>query len=333
MVPYPEPPPKPANDVSPDSGSQGLAQALVGESLSRQAAALTDLAACFPAHFAQLVSELLRLKGKLYVMADSGSESFAALAADELSAAGTPSFAVTSSRQKGVVAHALSRKDAVLLISRHATNEGIAHLLPGLQNSGALLIALLRNADSALAKRLKFTLPAAQFGASGQTPSVAAPLQLFGPPLQVLCDALLQERGPREQEDDCPNPLTSRLLLKTGDLMHSERELPRVLPQSTLFEAMARLQKHRLGAVVVASADDDFVAVLSEHDIQTAVLHSTSLQCPVEDLKGKSDAKISVLSPVSDALELMRRSGRDELAVVDDGDRLLGLLTLRDLLT
>lgn len=112
---------------------------------------------------------------------------------------------------------------------------------------------------------------------------------------------------------------------KSGDLYS-------ILPEATVYQALEEMAKQNVGALLVMRGDD-MVGILSERDCIRKV-----------DLKGKSakDTKVSEImtsevisvtcdQPLEVCEDLMMEKGIRHLPVYD-GDKLVGLLSVRDVL-
>lgn len=112
---------------------------------------------------------------------------------------------------------------------------------------------------------------------------------------------------------------------KSGDLYS-------ILPDATVYQALEEMAKQNVGALLVMRGGD-MVGILSERDCVRKV-----------DLKGKSakDTRVSEImtsevisvtcdQPLEECEELMMEKGIRHLPVYD-GDKLVGLLSVRDVL-
>lgn len=125
---------------------------------------------------------------------------------------------------------------------------------------------------------------------------------------------------------------------------HMSAEAVTVWPELSLSEAMARLVITRLRVLPVVQ-DQVLVGVLHEQDIRALMVRPAELHGPtlMEDqfyLEGKSvadlmtapTAEVSVDALLVDALETMLAADVHGLPVVGNGNTLLGVITVRDIL-
>lgn len=114
--------------------------------------------------------------------------------------------------------------------------------------------------------------------------------------------------------------------------MFRERELYFVEPDQPILEAARYMSKRNVGAVCVLDRGR-LVGILSERDMMTRVL------APNRDPATTKVAEVMTSKPVvveadencTNCLKVMKQAGVRHLPVVE-GDKLLGLVSLRDLL-
>lgn len=101
----------------------------------------------------------------------------------------------------------------------------------------------------------------------------------------------------------------------------------------TLREAARRMDQAKVGSLVVATGDQ-VVGVITDRDIALAVMHDGRDPdvALVKDVMSKKPVVIHAKRPLSIATALMRRHGVRRLPVIDDEERLVGLISLGDVL-
>lgn len=111
-----------------------------------------------------------------------------------------------------------------------------------------------------------------------------------------------------------------------------ERQLYYVAPETTIFDAAGYMAERNVGAVCVLEGDR-LAGILSERDMMNRVI------APGRDPKSTRVREVMTAKPVvvdakeshEKCLKLMKQAKVRHLPVVD-GDQLVGLISLRDLL-
>lgn len=112
------------------------------------------------------------------------------------------------------------------------------------------------------------------------------------------------------------------------------RRLPvRVSPDTFLGEVINALREQGRGAVLVEEAGG-IVGIFSERDVMLRVDHSDpSWQTrPVREVMTKVPRTIREDQPIEDAINLMLTGGHRHLPIVDAGGKLVGIVSIRDIL-
>jgi|SRR5690606_32637521 len=109
------------------------------------------------------------------------------------------------------------------------------------------------------------------------------------------------------------------------------REVVTVAPERTLAEAARLLSEHRIGAVVLADADDVIHGILSERDIVRAVAGegANALDKPISAFM---TARVRVCHEYHTVTEVMRlmTEGRFRHLPVEEGGKLVGIISIGD---
>ena len=102
-------------------------------------------------------------------------------------------------------------------------------------------------------------------------------------------------------------------------------------PNATLEEAIAVLNKHRIGAVVVLGAEQRVIGILSERDIVRALAErgAASVKEPLAQTMTRVVVTCSEADTVSEIMERMTRGRFRHIPVVEQ-DRLIGIISIGD---
>jgi CBS domain-containing protein len=105
-----------------------------------------------------------------------------------------------------------------------------------------------------------------------------------------------------------------------------------VTETANVLEAVKVLAEKRIGAVVVAGADRSVAGILSERDIVRVLAASGPhvLNLRVSDVMTRSVVTCTVETSVDDLMGMMTRGRFRHLPVVDDDGRLIGIISIGD---
>ena len=110
------------------------------------------------------------------------------------------------------------------------------------------------------------------------------------------------------------------------------------VPQAaTLEEAATIMLRHHVGALVVTETDmpdSDIIGFLTDRDIvlQAVAEGLDTAAVPVADVMSPMLATVRESADMHEALEMMRGGGMRRLAVADGADRIVGMLSIDDVI-
>jgi CBS domain-containing protein len=102
---------------------------------------------------------------------------------------------------------------------------------------------------------------------------------------------------------------------------------------NTVLDAAKLMVENNIGLLVVTHArhDGKLVGVISERDIIRVIASGRTLQIPVDEVCTKNVVTVRGNSDVAEAAKAMNKHGIRHVVVVDDGDKPLGVVSMRDL--
>ncbi len=228
--------------------------------------------------------------------------------------------------------------DVVLALSKSGSSE-LIELLPRLKDVGCTIILLTARPDSVAAKQADHVLdigdsPEACPLGLAPSSSTAAMLALGDAiALTVMAQKSVQ---PEQYASYHPGGALGRFLMKAREIMRTGANCPMVRESDTLsvcYEAILAAPK-RAGAAAVTDAAGKLTGIITHGDF-FRLFHKAqrSAERAVAEVMTRSPKRVSADARVNDALQIMRAYSIDELPVVDDSDRLVGMIDIQDLVS
>jgi arabinose-5-phosphate isomerase len=305
--------------------------------LDIEARAIAALVDRLDERFAKAVDLLHGCAGKVVVSGMGKSGLIGQKIAATLASTGTPAFFVHPADGIHGDLGMLAKQDALLAISNSGETEEVLKLLPFMKRLGIPVIALTGRTQSTLAKNSDVVLDvsvseeACPLGLA-PTSSTTATLAMG----DAVAIALLQKRGFKEEDFAQFHPggaLGRRLLFKVRDLMHQGDALPRVPATAPVREAIREMTSKKLGMTTVVNAKGQLAGVITDGDLRRFIEKGNSLaKARAKDLSTKSPRTIQADALAAKALQTMEQFSITSLVVVDDRNRLAGVVHLHDLL-
>lgn len=227
--------------------------------------------------------------------------------------------------------------DLVVLLSNSGQTAEMLRLLAMLKRFELTLVALTANADSELAKgadlKLLYRVPREACPLRlAPTASTSAALALG----DALAMVLLERRGFTRDDFARLHPagnLGTALLLKVSDIMRVGERLPLMSDQGTVQDAILGMTKAKAGSIaLVENASGKLTGILTDGDFRRHVLSSPDfLSQPVNRFMTRSPKTVHCDALAVEALRIFDRYKIDDLVVLDDTGRPVGLVDVQDL--
>lgn len=254
-----------------------------------------------------------------------------------LASTGTPSLFLHPAEAIHGDVGMVTRQDVVLAISNSGETEEIVKLLTTIKKIGSTLIAMTGNVKSTLARNADVVL---DIGISREAcPLGLAPTASTTVTLAVgdaLAIALQQKRGFKTEDFALYHPGGSlgRKLLKVRDLMRTGKANPVVREDTLVKGALLAITEARAGSCAVVDKKGRLKGIFTDGDLRR---HLESGQAniilkPIGKVATRNPLRIHRDKLAAEALNLLKERKIDELPVVDDKGKVVGLLDVQDLL-
>ncbi len=285
----------------------------------------------------ELLRRSLENRGKIVVIGVGKSGHIGEKIAATLTSTGSPAVVLDSLNalhgDLGVVADG----DAVLALSASGETDELLNLLPALLRFDISLIALTGRADSTLALSshacldVSVTQEACPLNLA-PTSSTTVMLALG----DALAMVLLEARGFDKEDFARFHPggqLGRALLLKVRQVMRPRGEIALVAPTRTISDVLGEIARHRAGAAVVVDDAGRLAGIFTHGDFARHFQHDPA------GLGERAVGEFMTRAPVSiggerlavEILALLENKRIDDLVVVDDDGRPIGLVDTQDL--
>lgn len=234
-------------------------------------------------------------------------------------------------------------RDVVLALSNSGTTEELVRLVGPLRSLGARMVAITGAADSPLARHADVALVYGQVTEAcplGLAPTTSTTVML------ALGDALAMEVlkarhfSPEGFARFHPGGNLGRSLMRVEEVMRQGEALPIVPAGTSLARAVEVMTStpQRPGAVIISDAEGRFAGFYTDGDLRRNLLAASErgdgalLGDPIDGVMTVDPVTIRPEALVGDALRVLRERKIDQLAVVDEARRPVGLLDIQDLL-
>jgi len=254
-----------------------------------------------------------------------------------LSSTGTPSLFLHSAEAIHGDLGRVTKDDVVVAISNSGETEELIRLLPLIKKIGARLIALTGRPRSTLARHSDVVLDVSVSKEAcplGLAPTASTTATLAMGDALAVC--LLKKKGFREEDFAFFHPggaLGKRLLLKVEDIMRRGAANPVVKENALVRDVLLKITEARAGAASVVGKTGRLTGIFTDGDLRRHMESGDQLVArKVKDVMTKDPVTISKERLASEALRILKDKRIDEVPVVDERHRPIGMLDVQDLL-
>ena len=304
--------------------------------LETEAEGLASVVQDLDGSFVRAVELMAACQGRVAVMGVGKSGLVGRKIAATLSSMGTAALFLHPVESAHGDLGALRPGDVVLAISNSGETDELTGLLPAIKSLEACLIALTSSADSSLGR-------AADVCVLVRVPKEACPLGLAPTASTTAAlavgDALAVclSRARNFQESDFARchpggALGRRLSRPVAELMRSQ-QLPLIVRQAPLGQALTQLDQGGLGLVAVVDSGELLVGVLSDGDVRRlAARGSLDLSKPVGSVMTSRPQTVDSTTSAAQAMDIMESRQITVLPVLNGAGQAVGMIHLHDLL-
>jgi arabinose-5-phosphate isomerase len=284
--------------------------------------------------FVKSVKAILTSKGRVVITGIGKSAIIAQKIVATLNSTGTPALFMHAADAIHGDLGMIQQDDVVICISKSGNTPEIKVLTPLLKQAGNILIGIVGDTNSFLAKQANLVLnttTAQEACPHNLAPTTSTTAQLAMGDALAVC--LLESREFTSADFARFHPggaLGKRLYLKVGDLA-AQNEKPQVLPNTPVKEVLLEITKNRLGAAAVVE-NNKLVGVITDGDIRRMLEKGQFSEAfTAKDIMGKNPKTIDASALAVDALKQMRSLQISQILVCEN-EVYAGIVHLHDLL-
>ena len=305
--------------------------------IEMEADAVEQLSARLDNHFITACQTILDCEGRVVITGMGKSGHIGNKIAATLASTGTPSFFV----HPGEACHGdlgmITKNDVVIAISNSGSTAEVITILPLIKRLDIPLISMTGNPQSELSKAACANLDVG-------VDSEACPLNLAPTTSttvtlamgDALAIALLEARGFSAEDFAFSHPsgaLGRKLLLRVSDIMHKDKEVPRVLADQPLHQALLVMTEKGFGMTTVVSDENRLLGVFTDGDLRRIVDGKVDINnATMAEVMSANPKTINEELLAAQALKVMEDNSITALIVEDKNNHPIGVLHMHDIL-
>jgi arabinose-5-phosphate isomerase len=232
---------------------------------------------------------------------------------------------------------AVVQGDVLIALSYGGGSEELTTILPAIKRLGVPIIAICGRPDSELCRYSEVVLDIAverEACPLNMVPTASTTAMLaMGDALAV---ALMQARRFTQEDYHKLHPagrLGRQMLLRAQDVMRTGKDVATVKKGIPLQEVLFAITSAHAGSANVLDEEGKLLGIIADGDIRRYLLaHPDGLKSPAEEVMTKTPKTAAASQLATEALLVMEKYQIGEMPVLDENQRPVGVLMLKDLL-
>ncbi|HLF86971.1 MAG TPA: KpsF/GutQ family sugar-phosphate isomerase [Nitrospiria bacterium] len=305
--------------------------------LKIESEAIAEMIERIDGNFVRVVEELIACQGRVVVTGMGKSGLIGKKIAATLASTGKPAFFLHPAEGVHGDLGMVCRGDLVIAISNSGETQEIIRILPVLKRLNIILISLVGNHRSTLARNSDLFIDISvkeEACSMGLIPTASTTAALaMGDALAI---ALLEKKGFKEEDFASFHPggsLGKRLLMKVEDVMHKGDKIPVVSEDTLMKDAIYEISSKKLGVTIVMDRDDRISGIITDGDLRRLLVKEVDiLHKRAGEVMTRNPKTIDRDSLAAKAVGVMENHKITSLVVADKQGKIEGIVHLHDLL-
>ena len=306
--------------------------------LQIEAQSILQLAKTMNHSFEVLVTEICNSNGRVVVSGIGKSGLIAKKIVATLVSTGTNSIFLHPVEALHGDLGLVCKDDVFIALSNSGETCELNQLLPMIKQIGCKIAGFTGNLDSTMARfcdMILYTGVEKEACPFNMAPTSSTTAQLaMGDALAVV---LINQKKFKKSDFIKSHPggnLGQRLSCRVGEIMFKASTAPWIKIGSLVRDAVCVMDEFRLGAVVVLNEEKQLAGIITDGDIRHCMAQSDTLwsDIRVDQVMTQAPRRLTADAFLYDALNLMEKYQITVLPIVDENNRLDGVLHLHDIL-
>ncbi len=304
------------------------------KTIALEANSVSGLASYINDDFEKAVTAIASGKGRVVVSGIGKSAVIAQKIVATFNSTGTPSIFMHAADAIHGDLGMVQQNDVVVIISKSGESPEIKVLVPLIKNFGNVLIAMVGNIESYLARNASIILNTTvtqEACPNNLAPTSSTTAQLVMGDALAIC--LMELNGFQSEDFAKFHPggsLGKKLYLRVVDL-YADNEKPKVLAEQSLKEVIVEMTAKRLGITAVVDTANNLLGIITDGDLRRMLEKSIAIDTiKAGDIMTVNPKTIGPDELAVGALDVLRKNEITQLAVTGAG-KYLGIIHLHDL--
>jgi arabinose-5-phosphate isomerase len=303
--------------------------------INLQVQSLQGLQAFIGDNFENAVLKLAQCKGRLIVSGIGKSAIVAQKIVSTFNSTGTPSIFMHAADAIHGDLGMIRPEDMVMIISKSGDSPEIKVLVPLIKNFGNILVGMIGNSQSFLAKHCDILINATVLQEAcphNLAPTTSTTAQMVMGDVLAICLMELKSFNSEDFAKYHPGgTLGKKLYLRVGSLA-AQNGQPKVLPSANIKTVIVEITQQRLGATAVVNEKDELLGIITDGDLRRMIEKELNFdKLLAKEIMSPNPKSIAAEVLAVNALEIMKQNNISQLLVTEN-NKYAGIIHLHDLI-
>lgn len=303
--------------------------------LLNESAAIHNLTQFIDDSFEACVQEIYSAKGRVVVTGIGKSAIIANKIVATLNSTGTPSLFMHAADAIHGDLGMMQQDDIIIVISKSGDSPEIKVLVPLIKNFGNIIIGMVGNINSFLAKQSEIVLNTTvnqEACPNNLAPTTSTTAQMVMGDALAICLMEMNGFGTADFAKFHPGgALGKRLFSRVADLA-AQNEKPAVFASAGIREVIVEMTNKRLGVTAVVSSSNIVEGIITDGDLRRMLEKGESFdKLQAKDIMSAKPVTVEENMLAVDALEIMKAKNINQL-IVSDQKVYKGIIHIHDII-
>ena len=290
--------------------------------IQMEAEAISRLKDFIDADFEKALEAIAESKGRLVVSGVGKSAIIAQKIVATFNSTGTAAVFMHAADAIHGDLGMMQHDDIIIVISKSGDSPEIKILVPLIKNFGNILIGMVGNTDSFLAKQCEIILNTTvdqEACPNNLAPTTSTTAQMVMGDALAVCLMVMKGFGMADFARFHPGgALGKRLFLRVAEIA-AQNEKPAVAPLANIREVIVEMTNKRLGVTAVVNNDNLITGIITDGDLRRMLEKGDSFEVlKAEDIMSPNPVTVEENILAVDALDIMKARSISQLIVVNE---------------
>ena len=306
--------------------------------LRDEARALAGLESRIGAEFAEVVSRILDMRGRVVLTGMGKAGLIAQKISATMASTGTPSIYLHPAEAVHGDLGRVMEGDLLFALSKSGETDEVLRLLPIVKATGVPVLAMTESRASTLGSLSDMVLEIGKIdeaGPHGLAPSASTLVMLALGDAVALVVQEGRDFGPEDFARFHPSGALGRQLMKVSELMGAGEELPAITADRSVLDALVTMTETpgKRGAVVVVDGEGFLHGIFTDGDLRRCLQQKREgfFAAKIGDVMTMQPKSIEQSRLAAEAFGVLQKNQIDQLPDVGTGGRAVGLIDVQEL--